>query len=96
MSTRKDSSERLALLQGTLDFLILRTPVFGRQHGQGIARVIKQQSDETLLVDHEFAVPGASAPRDARLNFRRVGYFGEQPQGTVLHADPEGPEAAPR
>jgi hypothetical protein len=38
MSTRKDAGARVALLQGTLDLLILRTLVFGRQHGQGIAR----------------------------------------------------------
>jgi hypothetical protein len=32
MSTREEK-ERLALLQGTLDLLILRTLVFGPQHG---------------------------------------------------------------
>lgn len=57
MSTRKDGPERIALLQGTLDLLILRTLVFGRQHGQGIARAIEQQSDETLLVDHGSLYP---------------------------------------
>jgi hypothetical protein len=35
MPTRKDEQERIALLQGTLDLLILRTLVFGpRHHGQ--------------------------------------------------------------
>jgi PadR family transcriptional regulator PadR len=58
MSTRKDAQERIALLQGTLDLLILRTLVFGQQHGQGIARAIEQQSDETLLVDHGSLYPG--------------------------------------
>ena len=57
MSTRKDAQERVALLQGTLDLLILRTLVFGRQHGQGIARAIEQQSDDTLLVDHGSLYP---------------------------------------
>jgi transcriptional regulator len=47
----------MALLQGTLDLLILRTLVFGPQHGQGIARAIEQQSDETLLVDHGSLYP---------------------------------------
>jgi transcriptional regulator len=57
MSTRKDAQERVALLQGTLDLLILRTLVFGAQHGQGIARAIEQQSDDTLLVDHGSLYP---------------------------------------
>ena len=56
MSTRKEQ-ERVALLQGTLDLLILRTLVFGPQHGQGIARSIEQQSEDTLLVDHGSLYP---------------------------------------
>ena len=51
MATR-DEKEQLALLQGTLDLLILRTLVFGPQHGQGIARSIQQQSEDVFLVDH--------------------------------------------
>jgi PadR family transcriptional regulator len=57
MSTRRATDERVQLLQGTLDLLILRTLVFGPQHGQGIARAIEQQSDETLLVDHGSLYP---------------------------------------
>jgi len=56
MSTQKDEP-RLALLQGTLDLLILRTLVFGREHGQGIARAIEQQTSDTLLVDHGSLYP---------------------------------------
>ena len=47
----------MALLQGTLDLLILRTLLFGSQHGQGIARAIQQQSDDELLVDHGSLYP---------------------------------------
>src|SRR5215471_9357763 len=54
MSTREN---RIALLQGTLDLLILRTLVFGSQHGQGIARAIQQQSQDVLLVDHGTLYP---------------------------------------
>src|SRR5262245_2231448 len=54
MATRED---RIALLQGTLDLLILRTLVFGPEHGQGIARAIQQQSEEVLLVDHGTLYP---------------------------------------
>jgi PadR family transcriptional regulator, regulatory protein PadR len=57
MPTRKDEQARLALLQGTLDLLILRTLMFGQQHGQGIARAIQQQSDDALLVDHGSLYP---------------------------------------
>ena len=56
MSTR-DEKDRLALLQGTLDLLILRTLLFGRQHGQAIARSIQESSREELLVDHGALYP---------------------------------------
>jgi PadR family transcriptional regulator, regulatory protein PadR len=52
MPTRKEEEARIALLQGTLDLLILRTLQAGPDHGQGIARAIQQQSDDTFLVDH--------------------------------------------
>ena len=58
-------STRVALLQGTLDLLILRTLVFGPQHGQGIARTIQQQSEDVLLVEH-----GALYPALQRLEER--------------------------
>ena len=45
------------LLQGTLDLLILRTLLFGRQHGQGIARAIQALSGDELLVDHGSLYP---------------------------------------
>jgi transcriptional regulator len=48
---------RIALLQGTLDLLILRTLIFGQQHGQGIARAIQRQSEDVLLVDHGTLYP---------------------------------------
>jgi transcriptional regulator len=51
MPTRKDD-DRVALLQGTLDLLILRTLLLGPRHGQGIARTIQQTSEEVFLVDH--------------------------------------------
>jgi transcriptional regulator len=58
MSIRKRADrEYSAHLQGTLDLLILRTLIFGPQHGQGIARVIQQQSDEVLIVDHGSLYP---------------------------------------
>ena len=64
MSTQ-EARERLELLQGTLGLLILRTLVFGPQHGQGIARSIQQTSEEALLVEH-----GALYPALQRLEER--------------------------
>ena len=55
----------MELLQGTLDLLILRTLIFGSQHGQGIARAIQQTSEEELLVEH-----GALYPALQRLEER--------------------------
>jgi PadR family transcriptional regulator PadR len=48
---------RIQLLQGTLDMLILRTLVFGPRHGHGIAVSIQRNSDELLLVDHGSLYP---------------------------------------
>ena len=52
MPTRKPDDDRMALMQGTLDLLILKTLLLGSCHGQGIARIIQRQSEETFLVDH--------------------------------------------
>src|SRR6266849_7325110 len=66
MSTRTEARARITLLQGTLDLLILRTLIFGPQHGQGIARAIQEQSEDVLLVDH-----GALYPALQRLEVKR-------------------------
>ena len=52
MTTRDVSEDRIALLQGTLDLLILKTLLLGPCHGQGVARSIQRQSEEVLFVDH--------------------------------------------
>ena len=44
-------SERLEILQGTLDMLILRTLQWGPRHGHGIGQAISQQSDDLLKVE---------------------------------------------
>src|SRR5208283_252936 len=64
MSTQ-DPTERFELLQGTLDLLVLRTLIFGSQHGQGIARAIEQSWQQELLVEH-----GALYPSLQRLEER--------------------------
>lgn len=57
MSTRKDEQERIAILQGTLDLLILRTLLFGPRHGHGITLSIQRESNDTLVVDHGSLYP---------------------------------------
>jgi len=52
MATQEKLDDRIALLQGTLDLLILKTLVLGSCHGQGVARLIQRQSEEVFLVDH--------------------------------------------
>ncbi|MFZ0393879.1 MAG: PadR family transcriptional regulator [Terracidiphilus sp.] len=52
MTTRENNEDRIALLQGTLDLLILKCLVFAPCHGQGIARAIQRQSEEVFLVEH--------------------------------------------
>jgi|SRR5579863_6389662 len=52
MATQENIDDRLALMQGTLDLLILKTLVMGPCHGQGVARIIQRQSEEVFFVDH--------------------------------------------
>jgi PadR family transcriptional regulator PadR len=52
MATQENNDDRIALLQGTLDLLILKTLILGPCHGQGVARMIQRQSEDVFLVDH--------------------------------------------
>jgi transcriptional regulator len=56
MATKKQE-EKITILQGTLDLLILRILIFGPQHGHGVACAIQSQSEETLMVDHGSLYP---------------------------------------
>lgn len=50
-------ADKVQLLQGTLDLLVLQTLVFGPSHGHGIATAIERTSDDVLLVDHGSLYP---------------------------------------
>ena len=52
MPTQENNDDRVTLLQGTLDLLILKTLILGPCHGQGVARSIQRQSEEVLFIDH--------------------------------------------
>jgi transcriptional regulator len=51
MAKTPDDRERLELLQGTLDMLILRTLQWGPRHGHGIGQAIRTQSDDLLKIE---------------------------------------------
>ena len=82
--------ERLTILQGTLDLLILRILILGPQHGQGIARAIQSQSDDVLLVDHGSLYPALQRLEDrgwvaavwgASVNNRKARFYTMTKQG---------------
>ena len=53
----KEPSDRIQLLQGTLDMMILRTLLFGRAHGHQIAKHIQRTTDDLLQVEHGSLYP---------------------------------------
>src|SRR4029453_12791447 len=83
MSTR-DEEERIALLQGTLDLLILRTLLLGHAHGHAIAKAIERNSEDVLQVEQGSLYPALhrlikrgwiSAEQGISENNRRAKYY---------------------
>ncbi len=81
MSTQ---SERIELLQGTLDLLILRTLLLGPTHGHAIAKAIERNSQEVLQVEQGSLYPALhrllkrgwiSAEEGTSENNRRAKYY---------------------
>lgn len=51
MPKKERYQNRIELLQGTLDLLILQTLLWGPEHGYGISQAIRSRSAEVLQVD---------------------------------------------
>ena len=51
MTAKNKYQNRIELLQGTLDMLILKTLQWGEQHGYGISQAIRVSSGEVLQVE---------------------------------------------
>ena len=86
----KEQRERVELLQGTLDLLILRTLLFGPAHGHAVAKAIEFNSDEVLQVEQGSLYPALhrlikrgwiSAERGTSENNRRAKFYRLTPKG---------------
>ena len=55
--TKQPFRDRIELVYGSLDVLILRTLLWGPIHGHGIAKSIERLSDEALKVEHGSLYP---------------------------------------
>jgi transcriptional regulator len=57
MPENEISANKIELMQGTLDMLILRTLVLGPAHGHQIAKHIQRSTDDVLQVEHGSLYP---------------------------------------
>src|SRR5207249_257176 len=57
MAPKMRTIDRIELLQGTLDMLILRTLLHGPSHGHEIAKHIQRTTDDLLQVEHGSLYP---------------------------------------
>jgi PadR family transcriptional regulator PadR len=89
MSTEKQK-ERIELLQGTLDLLILRTLQLGPLHGHAIAKAIEFRSDDVLQVEQGSLYPALhrlikrrwiSVEEGTSENNRRAKFYGLTAKG---------------
>jgi transcriptional regulator len=55
--TKQQSRDRIELVYGSLDMLILRTLLWGPTHEHGISKSIERLSEETLKVEHGSLYP---------------------------------------
>jgi PadR family transcriptional regulator PadR len=55
--TEKQSKQSMAVLQGTLDMLILRTLLYGPAHGHQIGKYIQRTTNDFLQMQHGSLYP---------------------------------------
>lgn len=57
MASNNEKEDRIELLQGTLDMLILQTLQWGPEHGHGIGQAIRQSSEDLLQIERGSLYP---------------------------------------
>jgi len=67
MAASDSRENRVELLQGTLDMLILRTLQWGSQHGHGIGQAIRQSSSDLLQIERGSLYPALHRLEDRGL-----------------------------
>ena len=70
MAAQGKYQNRIELLQGTLDMLILKTLQWGEEHGYGISQAIRVSSGEVLQVENRFTLSGTAPVGASRLGQR--------------------------
>lgn len=99
MPPKQPYKDRIEIMQGTLDMLVLRTLLLGPQHGHGIGLVIRASSDDALQIEHGSLYPALhrlerqgwlKAEWRASETNRRAKYYSLTAQGRKQLAREEG------
>ena len=90
MTKREPYRNRIEVLQGTLDMLILQSLQWGPRHGHGIGQLLRARSDDALQLEHGTLYPAlhrleregwvASEWKMSEAN-RRAKYYRLTPEG---------------
>jgi PadR family transcriptional regulator PadR len=92
-------ADRIDILQGTLDMLILRTLQWGPQHGHGIGQALRARSEDLVRIEHGSLYPALhrlerqgwiAAEWKASTTNRRARYYRLTPAGRKQLASERG------